>query len=292
MKPVDLQIPPHAQYGTRSLYTASLGNLKLRTVYLFFSYRKLESTYKNMTDPNIITEIQSYFPTDLQSISLAALSQDPYLLQHVQYQTEEMCLVAVKKRPSSFKFVHEQTFKICMKAMLNSVYIFYANYRYIPITEYVDFSKFPAEQEFALYERAIQTEGKALELLPDKFWSSSLFDLCIKALKQDGRAFEYIKLQYFTVDQIKEMCIVALSEYPSLLQNPIFQQVMQGRNDEEDIYTAAIRRNALVIHCILIPTYEMCLIAVGKDGTILKYIPTQTEEMCKIAVNQNAHAIH
>lgn len=45
------------------------------------------------------------------------LKEDPYYLEYVEHQDEELCLIAVQRNGFALQFVKKQTEKICLEAI-------------------------------------------------------------------------------------------------------------------------------------------------------------------------------
>lgn len=135
-------------------------------------------------------------------------------------------------------------------------------------------------------------------------------ELCLVAVRQNGRALEFIE------EQTEEMCLVALENDANAL--------MFVKNQTEELCKKAVDKDLQVLRCVdknilrsweygyklieenvLIefiyqPSYELCMEAVKRRGTDLRFVDQgyaygysnmQTDEMCLAAVKQNWFAL-
>ena len=80
-------------------------------------------------------------------------------------------------------------------------------------------------------------------------------ELCLAAVKRQGRTLKYIK------------------------------------NQTEEICLAAVQENRKALKYVKNQTEEMCLIAVSRDGFLLKYVKNQTVDICMAAIRSDSPAL-
>ncbi|MDR2633596.1 MAG: DUF4116 domain-containing protein [Treponema sp.] len=81
-------------------------------------------------------------------------------------------------------------------------------------------------------------------------------ELCLEAVKQNGKALQYIK------------------------------------DTSEEFYLEAVKQNGFALQFIEKQTEELCMAAVSTNGLALQFVKKQTEELCMAAISQNPLAYY
>jgi hypothetical protein len=102
------------------------------------------------------------------------LTKDGNMLEHVDNQTEALCLAAVRRMGWALEYVHNQTDAICMAAILDTWRALH----------------FVRNQTDAICMAAVQQNGWALELV-----HKQTDDICLAAVRQHGRALQFVHNQ-------------------------------------------------------------------------------------------------
>lgn len=97
------------------------------------------------------------------------VAKNPYNIQYVREQTEELCKLAVQIYPYTIKYVKDQTEELCKLAVENNGYAI----------EYV------REQTPELCKIAVEEEPYALEYVNLEFITQEILDIC------KGRTYDY-----------------------------------------------------------------------------------------------------
>lgn len=179
----------------------------------------------------------------------SVIQQNGLLLKYVdnKFKTDELCILGVQKDSYALEFVENQNDEICKIAFQKNIMSI----------------KFMKDQ-YKTYEMckcAVQKCWSMLKYVPKQFQStSSLPDICIIALQQDGHAIRYI------INQTDELCKLAVQTSGSALYFVKEQ----------------------------FKTEEVCKLAVQKCGSALEYVPhsLKTKEVCTLAVKENRMMIH
>jgi hypothetical protein len=128
-------------------------------------------------DPSIIKKELERFGKEYISISikynpLLAVKLDYRTLQYIEYQTEEMCELAVQKSGIMLRYVKNKTERICKLAVNNDPWAFI----------YVDF------QTEEICKLAVNLDGRLL-----KYVKMQTEEICEMAVKQNPSSLEYVK---------------------------------------------------------------------------------------------------
>ncbi len=173
-----------------------------------------------------------------------------------------------------------------------------------PGMEHFGYNKKLGEEYFE-YLELVSQEGKMLEIIDNKFLTE---ELCIRAVRQDGCALEFVPKNRQTYQicyeamhsndtavladvaehlQTEELCLKAVQHYGKNLRYvlPQFKTYV--------VCYAAVQQDGWAL--AFVPKHlhlkEMHKAAVRQNGLAIKYVKQQDEEICKIAVQQNAFAI-
>jgi hypothetical protein len=117
-----------------------------------------------------------------------------------------------------------------------------------------------------IIKRAVQNNGFALQFVDKKYLTNEIIEI---AVQNNGLALEFVYTEYLT-DKIIELAV----------QNNGLA-LEHAKREDKDYNTTYIL------------TYELCMIAVQKEGQSLEFVPyhIRTEDICMIAVKNNGLAL-
>jgi hypothetical protein len=144
---------------------------------VYIEHRKIKS------DKVYLGEFKKLW-TDANMIS-CILQKRGVLLKHVQYQTSEMCEVAVNQNTDALQYVKNQTYKICK----------------IAIERYPDSLRLVRNQTYNICKLAIELDYQTI-----KHVKYQTHKLCKLAIEQDYRAIQDID------NQTLELCELAIKK--------------------------------------------------------------------------------
>jgi hypothetical protein len=178
-----------------------------------------------------------YVENQDEDICWYAINKNPYSYQNIRYPTKEMTDYCVSKRPYVLRYIEEQTLEMCKKGMSIDV----------------DCFKYCKIQTRSMIKKAIDYEPRNIQHVIKQTES-----LCLYAIERATHSFNFKK--------IEDGSLVMYMEKKS--------------NNIEEVF-----------HLIRNKTPKIHLTVVGIDGMLLRYIGNQTEEICKLAISQNPKAI-
>lgn len=120
-----------------------------------------------------------------EELCMEAVKQNEVALAFIENQTPEMCLESVKKNGFTLKFVKNQTEEICMAAIKNTL----------------DALRFVKNQTKELCLNIVKQNGLALDNIKDQ-----TPEICLEAVKQNGWALDFVK------NQTEEICLAAVKQ--------------------------------------------------------------------------------
>lgn len=213
-----------------------------------------------------------------------AIFRNADLIQYAR-QSEDLCLLAITQKPSTFPYVKVQTHRLCSVAVALDV----NNFKYVK-----DCFKTPG-----MYHDVVDSKNPELIGLVDfQYLSPDLVDralpyLCVKVpepmsgfstltdpIFQEGELFAPLDDKLEKV--VQEACedLVKLDrEFLRRVKNPTPKMVKK-----------AVRNDWRAIKYVENPSDELCRIALKKDGRALKYIKNPTDEICKEAIDRSCRA--
>ena len=189
-------------------------------------------------------------------INMLAVKIDYQNLKYVQHQTPEICLEAVKQNVCALQFVQHQTPEICLEAVKQNGHAL----------------QFVQHQTPEICMEAVKRNGYAL-----KYVNHQTPEICLEAVKQDGFALQFVQ------HQTPEMCMEAVKRNGHALQFVQHQTL--------EICMEAVKQNGYALKYVNHQTLEMCMEAVKQDGCALQHVKHQTPEICMEAVKQDACAL-
>ena len=166
-----------------------------------------------------------------------------------------MCLIAVRGG-RCLKFVHNQTDKICLKAVKWSG---------------KDLQLVQNKTEQICWAAITNPWGPAIQFVPDEFLTEKM---CSEAILWTN----CLKLCKY---QNEEMCLKAMTKW-----NNAFEQVLV---QTDRICWAALNKNIGNIRCIVKPTEEMLLYVIKKDVSIFEIMAkeNQTKNVCLEVIDKS-----
>ena len=167
------------------------------------SYTKPEDIKKNGF---LIAHLENQTP----DVCLIAVRQNGYALYYIEKQTHEICLAAVKQNGLSLQYVKNQTPDICIEAMKQNIYAMqYVKYEDVDILKYYleilkdngHMLQYINNQTEEMCILAVKQDGFSLN-----FVKNQTDKICLEAVKQNGMALELVK------NQNLEICLTALKQ--------------------------------------------------------------------------------
>ena len=234
-----------------------------------------------------------YVPSEYQTeeLCMTAVKQNGWTLEYVKKQTPEICLEAIKENPFALEYVENQTEEMCKLAVsLDRVSLQCIR------SENIKNEIIKNDETYLNYLEKVQKNRMTLRLVWSEYRTP---ELCMEAVKRDGRALEYVE------NQTPEICLAAIKEYSFALkwvknQTPeiCLAAVKQNgnalkyvKNRTPELCMEAVKRNGHALAYVKKQTPETCLEAVKRDGLALEYVENQTPELCMEAVKQNGLAL-
>lgn len=258
------------------------------------------------------SNLEKYNQTQEICDASVAANPESFCLVNPEFQTENMCLLAVTSCPSLIEYVNTQTANICLIALSN---VTGEDDYDDEVTKVFSHCKFQTPE---VIEKAMSLSKKCIKYivnqspyyqamaLTDPFNIENIYNPTEyqkwQVLLSCPGSLEYIK------GQTREMCFYAVShsqqelilEYcevqdeeiclVSCTQNGDNVQFVKYVEDlTEAVKFAAIRSKPPSIRFIENPSYELLKEVVSIDGTTIYFIPeeNQTVELCQIAYKQN-----
>lgn len=203
----------------------------------------------------------------------------------------------------------KQTYEMCKEAVvLSGVNLFYVSKKFKPTSILVDAVKKnpycfiftpPSYHSINLYEDVVDIAPVLLSFIPTQTEKMCLkavakdgltlkhvinknYNICLTAVIQNGLALEFVD----KVNKTYELCKEAITQNGLAIKFYDFKYDKQSIESLE-LCKIAINNNPESIS-YMPQTYELSLLAVTKDGTVIKYITNPTPEICKIATNGGA----
>jgi hypothetical protein len=117
-------------------------------------------------------------------------------------------------------------------------------------------------------------ENKSLKFLKKEEQTE---EICLEAVKQDGKALQYVK------KQTEEICLEAVKQNGRALQ--------YVKKQTEEICLEAVKQNGRALQFVKEQTEQMCLEAVKQNINALDFVEKQTEEICLEINNRKRNII-
>jgi len=184
-------------------------------------------------------------------------------LEHIENQTEEMCLIALSGGRNrcwqSLQFMHEQTDKVCREAIEQ-------------VDIYPELMSLIRNQTEELCKLAVENN-----LLTLRYIREPTEAIYLHAIEHHGgKTLTYID------NQTDYICRIAID------RDVYAMQYIDIQTDELCRY--AIEKNYEALKHIKNHTKELCRYAIEIDYRALKYVKLQTDDICEYAISINADA--
>ena len=166
----------------------------------------------------------------------------------ISNQTEELCLIAIKKFPDVIKLVVNQTDMIC-ETMLK---IKGENLQFVN------------KQTENLCLTAVKQNGFAL-LYVDFMFKTDL--ICSEAIKNNGLALEFVPTK------TTELCALAISK------NPLSLKFVGVEHQTYELCYTAVTLNPFVIQYVIDQERNLCRLAIYNDHSTMKYIRNPSPDL-------------
>lgn len=191
------------------------------------------------------------------------LARDPKQLKHIDEQTPEMCLVAVRCCGKALEYVKVQTPEICLAAVTAAP----------EALEFVDESIFTNKSDLLEIQKiAIRKNPYAIQYCSDQ--TPELCELSVSLL---GRAVTCIK----TVSH--DLAIAAIRQDPCT--------IMVFKNPTEDLCMTAVSTDGNCLAHIRNPTEEMCRAAIRSNPAALSHLPEAFRNLYDYAVQLHVNSL-
>ncbi len=128
------------------------------------------------------------------------------------------------------------------------------------------------EQTPELCLEAVKKDGRALEFVKEQ-----TPELCLEAVKQTGYALEFVK------EQTPELCLEAVKHFGFAIKFV--------KEQTPEICLESVKNYGMNLFYVKEQTREICIEAVKHDGFSLQYVKEQTREICIEAVRQDGRAL-
>jgi hypothetical protein len=217
---------------------------------------------------------------DNEEICTMAVSYDGNYLCHIDHQTVQMQLLAVRTSISCIQYAHNPSVEVYEAA------VSYHGRSLRHITN-------PSHK---LCELAVQSDGLALE-----FVKNQTEKICELAVMQNPKALSFV---YKQTDKICELAVqrdgsalqYVMQQTPHICELAIHNEAHALRyvnQQTDDLCETAIKKCPSALFWVHHQTEHLCELAVQRDGEALKYVlkQTQTPRICELAVAQNGSAI-
>jgi len=249
-------------------------------------------------------------PTEAESA--IEIKKNPLYIRHVTTQTNYLCQLAFSLNKEAIKYIEPKWMNatMCDEAVLEN----YKLLTYVP-AEYISF------MDHKIIISALEKNGKLIELIPNP-----THEMCIAAVTNNPEAIYDIKnkskdiidfiikknpkylhlVDDIDIDDEKELEKI-INEFPTFYQKvkhktlnlsiiavnriPGNLKYVPEEFQTEALCLSAINGSPKVLQYIINQTISMCLNAVSKDGTCLKFVKNKTQEICQKALENNPYAL-
>lgn len=170
---------------------------------------------------------------------LDKIKRNPSYLQHVQEQTEEMCMEAVTRNGLALFYVEDKTPDVCQAAVLENPHA-------------LNFVDSPPPELCML---AVSEDGLCIQFVENK-----TLEMCMIAVKQNGGAFKFIPEEFRT----PELYLEVVRNDPTMLR--------EIENQTEELCLEAIKVNPEVIAYVKNQTSNIIKAAMGHPNFSQNFI--------------------
>lgn len=197
---------------------------------------------------------------------------NPHCLEYIKNKTPLMCKVAISFHKPNIEYVPKEmiTYELASLALTKRVGDYLVHHcllQFIP-QELIDYN---------LCLKAVEQNGLNVQYVPLEFQTPELLKV---AVLDDGNSLSFIK------NQTTELCLLGFTED----SNPI-EHVL---NKNYEIYFQMVKTKPKTFKDVPVKFRDdkMCMMAVKSDGLNLEYCPRQSFELCRIAVENNVYAFN
>jgi len=231
-----------------------------------------------------------------------------------EYQTEELCKMAIKN--NGFRYISDvnKTYYLCKIAVqfdglnikhINKCILSLHNDLYeLAIQQNADALKYVDVQTEELCRLSIQKNGLCLRFVADKNLTYELsklavenngmaikyvkgkfltYELIYSAVKENGSAIQFINKKYIT-ENLSKLAVQQCGENLKFISD---------ENQTKEICEIAVQKDGLALEYVRVEflSEDIYKLAVQQNGFALRYIYEQTDKICKLAVHQNGLAL-
>jgi hypothetical protein len=280
------------RHGKEIVYIREVSIPENATVVEYTVLKKFKTDYIILGEPQLIVNIPSltfrileiypkqirFLTNQTDELCLIAVKRNSSALEFVKNQTDELCLIAIKSNPLVLKYVKNQTDEMCLIAVKsNALALKYVKNQtdelcLIAVKTNVKALEYVKNQTDEMCLIAVKKYGNALQ-----FVKNQTDEMCLIAVKVDGYALKFVN------NKTDEICLIAIKKYGCALEFV--------KNQTNEICIEAIKNMSVALKFVKNQTDEMCLIAVKKDGYALEFVKNQTDEICIEAIKNNINSI-
>ena len=213
---------------------------------------------------------------------LKAVGFNPDLLDFVSDDnfTHELCMIAVKKKGLTIKYIINPSVDTCMEALNNDLTAIHQISKPTDEMLVLALKKFPHLHSRIQDKSLITGEENincVLNTTPMHIQNikNPTYAQCLIAVKKSSKVFEHIPKEHHT----DELCMTAIHDYPEVLQ---FID-----NQTETMAIAGVLQKGSVLKFIKNKNYDLNIAAVENDGMALEHVDIQTDDIVKAALKQN-----
>lgn len=199
--------------------------------------------------------------------AISNLQKNPYLLQHIDDQTLEMCMIAIRKDFTALWYVKNKTFEI---------YLF-----------------------------AIKKDIRALKFIDAHISSDVFMQLCIIGIDYNNLDVKNVHFAYYCelfdkerlskdqIDRLRDMVCIRwrmpknkkIINYFEMKPNDFIEMKIK---EYDDFAIRNLHKDINLFRFIHTQTMEVCLYAVKKDHTLFEHVKIeQTPELCIMAISKD-----
>lgn len=203
--------------------------------------------------------------------TIAEIRKDAWYIERVE-KTPERCMTAVKQNGLVLKAIPKNlhTVDLCLEAVKQNAYAI------------KNVSKRCMTEDICL--EAVRKLGSIIShttAIPDEFRTEKLY---LEAIKQSGRALEYIPNKY----KSESVCI------KSIMQNGLALEFVPKNTITKNLNLLAVEQNGLALQFVRSnsKTKGLCITAVNNNPLALKYVPGRFKglDLCNAAIKMNWQA--
>lgn len=224
-------------------------------------------------------------------LCMSAIKNDGMCLPYINkdFISEELLLETIKSshgRTLSIIDDDMKTYNLCKQSIiLSGINLQYVPKRFnlndllieaVKINPYCFIFTDPKYHTLTLYEEIVKISPLLLS-----FITVQTQQICMLAVERDGMALEFVDKKYKSYDILK----TAFSQNGLSIKH--YHENIQSKESIE-LAKIAIQNNPASILYIKPQTYELSMLAVTKDGKMIKHIINPTPELCKIAMDGGA----